>query len=1014
MGDRPQGVAKRTSLARRAPHAWAVLLAFLALIAVATVPGSILTSVTYQTAPPPLPPAAAADRDGTLDVVTRDAHGAAVGGAFVQVLVQVEGRVFRAATARTGDDGRAHLEGLPRGEAWLVADRDGFARGSSHVLIFGPGTGGSRAATLVLGPEHTFTADVTAEGGDAIEGATIEVAGADPLPVGARTDAQGHARVGRLGAPPWVVTVSAPGYDETTLRDVHDGDALHVALKRLGSIVVHVEDPGGKPVQDAVVRIAGASLWPAREGKTGPHGGVKLAGLYAGSYALRAVHGTQASPIELAFPLGAGENKELTLRLVPGRMVQVLVTDSDADDAAPVRDARVVLAEGGVSPFPMEATTDRRGRALLGPIAGGDATVSARADGYVGRAPVQVPEPLQGPVRVVLSRAATLTGRVVDARGFPVGGATLEIVGTDFAGGPIDDDPRRASFRESEFRSALGGPAPLVPAGELGVMPGPVPPIPAPGQSVGLGGSPWAAAGPSPWGAAAGANGSLPTIPPPEPWVTRQDGTFRASPVTPGRVRAVVRHPEYVETYSDMVTLAPGGEADVTIVLRRGGDLQGRVVDASGTPVSGARLDLLAVHGTLERSTRTASDGTFAFAAVPQDLALDVYADEDALHPATRVSVSVKEGERREITITLPAPREATAVRVRDDRGYPVEKAQVSATSLDPSAPVRLTAFTDADGDATLAGVRGLHLRLEVTAPSFAPHDVTLAAAPDRLDVALAAGAAVTGEVRAARGGDPVSDADVVFYTDVGVRHARTDDQGAFTLADLAPGSVRVRVTAAGYAPAERRATLRGGEARPAALAPFDLSAEGVVEGVVRDGHGDPVAGARVAQGRVPVYLAAGTAPPGVAVTDAEGHFHLGGLAEGTVSLEAYAPDVGRGRVEGVRVTAGRTTDDVRITLESEGAPERVPMAAGSVAVTLGETGDPREVVIVLVAEGSEAERAGLLPGDVVLSVDGTAVHTIEQARAKMSGPLEADVVLQIRRGGRTLAVRVGREEVRR
>jgi C-terminal processing protease CtpA/Prc len=90
------------------------------------------------------------------------------------------------------------------------------------------------------------------------------------------------------------------------------------------------------------------------------------------------------------------------------------------------------------------------------------------------------------------------------------------------------------------------------------------------------------------------------------------------------------------------------------------------------------------------------------------------------------------------------------------------------------------------------------------------------------------------------------------------------------------------------------------------------------------------------------------------------------------------------------------------------------PASSGSLAVTLGETGAPVDVVIASVVEGSEAERAGLAPGDVVLAVDGAPVRSMEEARAKMSGPLADDVVMQVRRGERTLAVRVTREPVRR
>ena len=82
--------------------------------------------------------------------------------------------------------------------------------------------------------------------------------------------------------------------------------------------------------------------------------------------------------------------------------------------------------------------------------------------------------------------------------------------------------------------------------------------------------------------------------------------------------------------------------------------------------------------------------------------------------------------------------------------------------------------------------------------------------------------------------------------------------------------------------------------------------------------------------------------------------------------------------------------------------------------MTLGETSEPRDVVIVAVAEGSEAERAGLVPGDVVVDIDGTRVGTIEAARRRLSGPVADDVVVRVRRGERVEVFRVGREAVRR
>jgi C-terminal processing protease CtpA/Prc len=66
------------------------------------------------------------------------------------------------------------------------------------------------------------------------------------------------------------------------------------------------------------------------------------------------------------------------------------------------------------------------------------------------------------------------------------------------------------------------------------------------------------------------------------------------------------------------------------------------------------------------------------------------------------------------------------------------------------------------------------------------------------------------------------------------------------------------------------------------------------------------------------------------------------------------------------------------------------------------------------VAEASEAERAGLLAGDVIMAVDDAPVQTMDEARARLDGPIANDVVLRVRRGDERLSLRVLREAVRR
>ncbi len=968
----------------------AALTAAIVVIALGSAPGAFeRIALAPAVAPLPAEPASARDASLTLSVTTE--AGAPLQGARVVVMTVRAGVAYETARAVTDAGGKAILRELPGGDAWVLVNADGRARASSHLLLEG-----ARQLVLALAPEAHFDVLVRDPEGQPVAGAAIEATAAEPLPVGATTDAEGRARVGRLGAGPWRVEIRAPGYD-TARERATGGETLAVTLRRLGSILVRVVDGEGRPVPGARVQIAGASLWPAREGKTGEKGMVKLAGLYAGAYALRATQGGNASATELALPLAAGENKELVLAVRPGRMVHVrVVTGDEGADAPPVAGARIVLAEGGLSPFPLEAVSDARGAATLGPIAAGASFVSARAEGYVGGGGALVAEPLTGEIVVALAKAGTLGGRVTDARGFPIAGVTLEVIGSDFAGGPIDDDPRARAFRDAHFDAVLPGPSALVAKGELGVVPGPVPPIPRANERV-MGFSP----------PAAPASGA--------PWASAKDGTFAIGPVTPGRVRVLARHPEYVEALSEIVTLASGGRVDdVTIVLRAGGSIEGRVVAASGAAVAGARVELIATRGTFSRQTHTASDGTFAFSAVPDACTVDVYVSDAALQPSARVGAVVPEGGRRELTIRLPTARDALTVTVRDDRGYPLAAAQLTLLSLDPGEPLRETAFTDARGDASLAGCVGLPARLEVRAPGHAPKALPQARTPAHLDITVDPALSVRGEVRASRGNDSPA-ATIVFYTELGPRSVAALADGSFAAQELSPGSARVLIRAPGFARLEKSLTLKASASgRPVDIGRFELSPEARVTGTVLSARGQPVQGARVSEGHAPTFLPQGAPPPGVAITDARGRFDLGELSAGNLSLEAWGPDDGTGAVM-VQTAAGRATSDVRITLGTRAPPSREPATTGGVAVTLGErSGEPREVVIVSVAQGSEAERAGLAPGDAIVTVDDAKVATIEEARARLSGPIERDVIVRLSQGGKERVVRVSRERVRR
>jgi hypothetical protein len=847
-----------------------------------------------------------------------------------------------------------------------------------------------------LRPAAALDVVVVGDADRPVEQARVEVTTGDPLPFVARTDEHGKARLDRLGPSPYLVRVSARGYDDLVRTGVVVGAGpLRIKLERTGTLVVKVVGEDGAPVAGATVLAAGSGLWPPRSTVTEGGGSARITGLRSGVYDLKAREGDRVSETEIGVSLARAETKEVELTLKPGRRVTVKVVDGEANDAPPIRDAAVVLVEQGLSSFPLEGRTGEAGAVVLGPIARGVASVSARARGFVPKSAVLVGANVTE-VRVPLLRGGVLAGDVVDDRGYPVGGATIEVVGVDSEGLPIDETSSLADFRADHFESQLGGPLPLLPIGELGVMPGPIPDLPRDGAPI------------VPRSSSAG-----------DPWVTRGDGTFRCDPVPPGRVHVIVRHPSYVEATSEVVTLRSGAEARVHVVLTRGGTLEGRVLEEDRTPVAGARIELAATKGSLERIVYAADDGTFAFAAISDEVVLSVARPDAPADIVAHATVSVPEGERREIEIVLPKLRETVALRVTDDRGYPIGRVEVRALAMDPKVPLRKTTFTNDDGSTEIRDAVGLPLRITLVRPSKAPRVESIESAPAKLDLSMKEGITAKGSVTARDGRDRVAGAEVTLYTAVGARHVRTDGQGDFAVSDLAPGRVRLVVTHEEFARTETYKSIPDGADR-ADLGAVDLAEAGEVEGVVVDDKDQPVQGARVARDAVPTYLPLGPLPSWIAACDREGRFLLKGLPAGDVKLEAYSADHGRGFIEHVAVRAGRTTSRIKIALPEEATPSRDPKGAGNVAVTLAERTEHGEkiVLVAMVPAGSEAEAAGIEPGDRFVTINGRPARTIEEARDRLSGPIAEDVIIEVSResedGTKSWLTRVRRERVRR
>src|SRR5262249_19377390 len=154
----------------------------------------------------------------------------------------------------------------------------------------------------------------------------------------------------------------------------------------------------------------------------------------------------------------------------------------------------------------------------------------------------------------------------------------------------------------------------------------------------------------------------------------------------------------------------------------------------------------------------------FAFAAVPDEVLISAFRAETPSDVATRVVVSIADRERKKIEIILPKVRDTISIHVADDRGYPADRVEIRALSLDVGVPLRRTIFTDKDGDAELPDAVGLPLRFTLVRPTKAPKIEEVEAAPSKMKFELSDGIRGKGEITARDGRDRIPGASITVF----------------------------------------------------------------------------------------------------------------------------------------------------------------------------------------------------------------------------------------------------------
>ncbi|MEJ7602417.1 MAG: carboxypeptidase-like regulatory domain-containing protein [Kofleriaceae bacterium] len=522
----------------------------------------------------------------------------------------------------------------------------------------------------------------------------------------------------------------------------------------------------------------------------------------------------------------------------------------------------------------------------------------------------------KGVPELSLARGATIEGRVLDAEGRPIAGAAVRAlgagVGANELSAAVDQDRlRRFSGRiaapmPTVFAGSTADPQ-LLPRGELGVLVGPIPPIPPPGTQVARPATidPTAAvlAGePAPL-AIDPARASI--------WLTGPDGRYRIGGVPKGKVTALAQADGFAEGRSMQIAVDLGQlVGDVDILLSAGTILVGKVTDQHGVPVLGAQITAKPTVG----------------------LVLDAFADDTGSYRLGPVSGAVEliasaygHGEARR-TIEIVAMRGPTAER-REDLVLAVADAILAGTLDDaggapvPAATIEVVAgaaegrraVVAADGTFALDHLPAGPLRIRVTHPDYPPAELDATAesgTPAKVRLKLAFGGAVEG-VLLDNGGTPV--AGIPISGDgPGNATAETTSgpRGQWKLGPLLPGRWKLAVDVPGFLSATQELDVTAARAPGATSVRdvrIDLARGALVGGTVRDGRGQRVVGARIM-----VQRADGTGPVVEGLSDSSGEFRVRDCPTGELSVRAQHGDASGS----VRTTVRPGTEVLSLSLE--------------------------------------------------------------------------------------------------
>ncbi len=726
---------------------------------------------------------------------------------------------------------------------------------------------------ILLPAAQPMSGRVVEEAGKPVGGARILVTSSEGLLDGdaryvaeARAGADGAFAVPDAPSGARVVVVRAQDFIPANRIQIEAKPDEKISLQQGGSVRGLVTDPAGKPVPGVLVTTDDAAAQTDAQGK------FRLAGLPAGGLHLQALSKDDLAARKDGLRVRKGEEVEANLKLRPGTVISGTVIEEGT--RRPVAGARVSaypaarFARFARRREERAARTDARGRFRLAGLAPSRYSIEAAKDGYLTAsiAAITSAAPSALPANLALRKAASISGRVTDEKGQPVAAARVRII------------------REMGIRRLLRGAA-SNPASVLG------------GEGV----------------------------------RTAADGAFRIRGLEPERNLSLeAAKTGYAPARKPGVSLKAGDAIkDVVLVVRRGLEARGKVVDAAGQPVAGAEIRAIhreeGVTGGARFRMRlmgvsqekpdavTGVDGAYALKGLEEGQ-YSLAVAKEGFARKTVPSLEVKAaGENLWPPVTLAAGA-PVAGTVKDSAGAPVSGAQIFGIDVGGSGGRPQNATSDADGRFRLDGfIAERAILINVSAPGYATLQKNVTPPAAALAIVLKTAGTVRGRVEDGDTKKPVTDFTISRSgprggggIQIAIGRAAGGDQtfqsedGSFELTDVPPGKWTIRGAAAGYRSAEASGVEVGeGETKEGVV--LSLRKGGGMSGRVTDPRGTAVANASVTwhpaesaggpMGAAVARMMGGGGGGSSTTSDADGHFQFDGLPDARVTVTATHPD---------------------------------------------------------------------------------------------------------------------------